>query len=58
MGYGNTSFLNQPIVVPALRGLLRAPVGETGHPPLVRRNGYGHSGRPSSTREVDDVLRG
>jgi hypothetical protein len=54
----DTSFLNQPIVVPALRGLPRAPVGETGQPPMERRRGYGHSGRPSSTREVDDALRG
>ena len=52
------SFLNQPIEVPALRGKVRALVGETGQPQVLLRLGYGHPGRPSPRREVGDVLRG
>lgn len=51
------SFLNQPVEVPALRGKVRALLGEPGQPQMVMRLGYGHAGRRAPRRDVQDILR-
>lgn len=50
-----TSFLNQPIEVPALRARLGDLVGGS-LPQLLLRVGYGTSDRPTPRRSVEEVL--
>jgi len=51
-----TSFLSQPIEIPALRSALRALLG-IGRPHVVLRLGYGFAGVPARRRALADVLR-
>ena len=50
------SMISQPIEVPAARDQLRRSLGRSGHPQMALRIGYGHPGRPTIRRDLDDVL--
>ena len=50
------SFLNQPIVVEALRERLRPLLGRPGVPQVILRLGYGGDVRPTPRRPVSEVL--
>jgi len=50
------SMLSQPIEVPAARDQLRRSLGRAGIPQLAVRLGYGQPGRPSSRRDLAEVL--
>ncbi len=51
-----TSFVNQPIEIPALRTRLRRTLGRTGFPQVVIRIGYGDPVSSTPRRSVRDVL--
>lgn len=51
------SYFSSPLEIPALRRDLCAALGETGHPQVMFRLGYGLSVRPTPRRPVTDVLR-
>ncbi len=51
------SYFDQPIEVAALRPRLRQAIGESGHPQLLFRLGYGLDVRPTPRRPVDEVVR-
>ncbi|HVK21858.1 MAG TPA: nitroreductase family protein [Actinokineospora sp.] len=50
-----SSFLSQPIEIPALRSALRGLLGRQPH--VVLRLGYGYAGVPAARRELADVIR-
>jgi hypothetical protein len=52
----SSSYLNQAVEVPELRGRVRALLGREGAPQLVLRVGYGRPTRPTPRRRVEDVL--
>lgn len=54
-----SSFLNQPIEVPELRGRVRDVMKrkEEGFPQLLLRMGYGHEVKPTPRRPVEEVIR-
>jgi len=51
------SYFNQPIEAAGLRARLREVLGETGHPQVMFRLGYGPEIRPPPRRPVQAVLR-
>lgn len=51
------SYFNQPIEAADLRPRLREVLGETGHPQVMLRLGYGPPMRPTPRRPVEAVLR-
>ncbi|WP_436498408.1 Acg family FMN-binding oxidoreductase [Actinokineospora sp. HUAS TT18] len=51
-----TSFLSQPIEIPALRSALRGLLG-AGRPHTVLRLGYGYAGVPAPRRALTEVVR-
>ncbi len=51
------SYFNSPLEVPSLRRDLRAALGETGHPQVMVRLGYGLEVRATPRRPVSEVLR-
>ena len=51
------SFLNQAVEVPALRVRLRELLGQSGHPQLVLRVGYGQPVLPTARRPIEHVVR-
>lgn len=53
-----TSFVNQPIEVPALRSRLRQALGYQGFPQLILRIGYGKPMPMTPRRHVQEVLLG
>ncbi|MFC3987783.1 Acg family FMN-binding oxidoreductase [Actinoplanes siamensis] len=50
------SMISQPIEVPAARDQLRRSLGRTGFPQIALRIGYGHPGRRSPRRPVEETL--
>ena len=52
-----SSFLNQPIEVPELRGRARDVIKKQGFPQLLIRMGYGQEVQPTPRRPVDEVIR-
>jgi hypothetical protein len=52
----SSSYLNQALEVPELRGRVGALLGREGAPQLVLRLGYGKPTRPTPRRRVDEVL--
>ena len=52
-----SSFLNQPIEVPELRGRVRDVIKKQGFPQLLIRMGYGQEIKPTPRRSVDEVIR-
>lgn len=50
------AFLNQPIEIPRMRGLLAEIAGVEGFPQLMFRVGYGPNVKPTPRRSVRDVL--
>jgi hypothetical protein len=53
----HASYFNQPIENAGLRARLREVLGETGHPQVMFRLGYGPEMRPPPRRPVQAVLR-
>lgn len=53
----SASFLGQAIELPRLRKQLQEVLGETGHPQLMLRMGYGAEAEATPRRPVRDVLR-
>jgi nitroreductase len=51
-----SSMISQPIEVLAARDQLRRSLGRSGVPQMALRIGYGHPGRPTPRRDLDDVL--
>ena len=50
------SMMSQPIEVPAARDQLRRSLRRSGPPQMALRIGYGHPGRPTARRSLDEVL--
>jgi nitroreductase len=50
------SMISQPIEVPAARDQLCQSLRRSGAPQMALRIGYGHGGRPSPRRDVEDIL--
>jgi nitroreductase len=50
------SMMSQPIEVPAARDQLRRSLRRPGPPQMALRIGYGHPGRPTARRPLDEVL--
>ncbi len=53
----HASYFSQPIETADLRSRLREVLGETGHPQVMFRLGYGLEMRPPPRRPVQEVLR-
>jgi nitroreductase len=51
-----SSMISQPIEVPAAREQLRRSLSRSGTPQMALRLGYGHPGRPTTRRDLDEVL--
>jgi nitroreductase len=52
-----SSFLNQPIEVPELRGRVSDAIKKHGFPQLLLRMGYGQEVKPTPRRSVEEVIR-
>lgn len=52
----SSSFLNQPVEIPALRAQLAKNLGLSGFPQFVIRMGYGPAGKPTPRRPFDEFL--